>query len=49
MGEEEEEIMGNIKLKIKETAGDDHEMHVKLTIEGKIIDVKKILRTYIDE
>ncbi len=39
--------MGNIKLKIKETAGDDdHLMYVKLKIEGEMQDVKKVLRDY---
>lgn len=42
--------MGNIKFKVKEYAGDDdHEMYVKLKVEGKIKDVKEILRTYIGD
>ena len=40
--------MGDIKLKIKEYAGDDdHEMYVKLKIEGKIDDVKHFLKSYV--
>ena len=39
--------MGDIKLKIKEYAGDDdHNMYVKLKIEGEMQDVKKVLRDY---
>ncbi len=39
--------MGDIKLKIKETAGDDdHRMYVKLKIEGEMGEVKKVLREY---
>lgn len=42
--------MGDIKLKIKEYAGDDdHEMYVKLKIEGRIEDVKNVLRCYISD
>ncbi len=40
--------MGDIKFKVKETAGDDHEMHMKLTIEGNTNEVKSILRRYLD-
>ncbi len=40
--------MGDIKLKIKEYAGDDdHEMYVKLRIEGRIDDVKHFLKSYV--
>jgi len=42
--------MGNIKLKIKEYAGDDdHRMYVKLKIEGEIDEVKKVLKSYVEK
>ena len=40
--------MGDIKFKVKETAGDDHEMHTKLTVEGKSLDVKRALKCYLN-
>lgn len=40
--------MSDVKFKIKETAGADHEMHMKLTIEGNSNEVKRILRNYLD-
>lgn len=39
--------MSDIKFKVKETAGDDHEMHTKLTIEGNSNEVKRILKHYL--
>jgi hypothetical protein len=39
--------MGDLKFKVKNTAGDDHELHTKLSIEGKTIDVKRTLRCYL--
>jgi len=40
--------MSDIKFRVKETAGDDHEMHTKLTIEGNSNEVKRILRDYLE-
>ncbi len=39
--------MSNLKLSIKETAGDDHEIHVKLKIQGNRTEVKKWLKNYV--
>ncbi len=39
--------MADIKLSIKESAGDDHEIHVKLKIEGNRNEVKKWLKNYV--
>jgi len=39
--------MSNIKFKVEETAGDDHEMHTKLTIEGNSNEVARILRDWL--
>lgn len=39
--------MGDIKLKIKEYAGDDdHKMYVKIKVEGEMEEVKKVLMEY---
>ena len=39
--------MNEIKFKCEEKAKDDHEIYVKLKIEGKKQDVKKVLEMYI--
>lgn len=39
--------MGNLKFKVKNTAGDDHELHTKLSIEGNTTDVRRTLKCYL--